>query len=169
MIVVQRRVSPKGVPAPRSLRRWAQLALGRLRAEITLRIVTEAESRTLNRRYRSKNKPTNVLSFPYSPALTPPIAPRSALPSPALRERDSGAAFGRGLVVGDLVICASVVNREAREQNKPRPAPWAHMVVHGVLHLRGLDHIKSSDARVMEAKERAILATLSYPDPYLLR
>ena len=141
MIVIQRAVSPKGVPAPRSLRRWAQLALDRLRAEITLRIVTEAESRTLNRRYRGKNKPTNVLSFPYD------ASPLS----------------------GDVVICASVVNREAREQNKPRSAHWAHMVVHGVLHLRGLDHIKSSDARVMEAKERAILATLSYPDPYLLR
>ncbi len=141
MIVIQRRVSPRGVPAPRSLRSWAQLALGRLRAEITLRIVTEAESRTLNRRYRGKNKPTNVLSFPYE------ASPLS----------------------GDVVICASVVNREAREQNKPRPAHWAHMVVHGVLHLRGLDHIKSSEAHVMEAKERAILATLSFPDPYLLR
>jgi probable rRNA maturation factor len=138
VITVQRCVPPRGVPAPRSLRRWAQLALGRLRGELTLRIVGAAESRALNRRYRGKDQPTNVLSFPYS------MKPLS----------------------GDVVICASVVNREAREQGKPRPAHWAHMVVHGVLHLRGLDHIKSSEARVMESKERAILALLSIPDPY---
>ncbi len=144
MIVIQRGVSAKGVPAARSLRRFVRAALKRpIRqpSDITLRIVSEAESRALNHRYRGKNKSTNVLAFPYQ---------------------------SRPLLRGDLVICASVVNREAREQHKLSSAHWAHMVVHGVLHLIGHDHIKSSDARVMEAKERAILARLSFPDPYLL-
>ncbi len=146
MITVQRAVPAKGVPAPGSLRRYARAALKGKKCEITLRVVGEAESRSLNRRYRGKNKPTNVLSFQGSPSPVP------RPPSP---------------VCGDIVICASVVNREARAQNKPRPAHWAHMVVHGVLHLRGFDHIKSSDARMMENCERRILAALSFPDPYI--
>jgi probable rRNA maturation factor len=113
-------------------------ALGRRTGEVTLRIVGPAESRALNRRYRKKDKPTNVLSFPYD---------------------DPG-------LLGDIVICAAVVNREAREQGKRREAHWAHMVVHGVLHLLGFDHIRPADAKVMERRERAILARLSFPDPY---
>lgn len=153
MITVQRAVPAKGVPAARSLHRWARAALrlapapgssragrGRARGELTLRIVGPAESRALNRRFRGKDKPTNVLSFPYD---------------------DQG-------VLGDLVICAPVVQRESREQHKPPAAHWAHMVVHGVLHLLGYDHIKPSDARRMEARERAILATFDIPDPYLI-
>lgn len=108
--------------------------------EVTVRIVGAAESRALNRRYRGKDRPTNVLSFPY----------------------------GEPGVLGDLVVCAPVVNREAREQGKSPAAHWAHMVVHGVLHLRGFDHIRAPDAKVMETRERAILARLSFPDPYLL-
>jgi probable rRNA maturation factor len=126
------------VPTAGQLRRWAQAALGRRKGEITLRIVAPAESRALNRRYRKKDKPTNVLSFPYD---------------------DPG-------LLGDIVICAAVVNREAREQGKGRQAHWAHMVVHGVLHLLGFDHIRPGDAKVMERRERAILARLSFPDPY---
>jgi len=103
-----------------------------------VRIVGPAESRRLNRRFRKKDKPTNVLSFPYD---------------------DPG-------VLGDVVICAAVVEREAREQGKRSKAHWAHMVVHGVLHLRGYDHMRPADARVMEGRERAILARLSFPDPY---
>ena len=108
-----------------------------------MRIVGPAESRTLNRRFRHKDKPTNVLSFPY----------------------DDPAPFG-ARVLGDVVICAAVVEREAREQGKLRSAHWAHMVVHGVLHLLGFDHMRPADARVMEGRERAILARLSFPDPY---
>ena len=126
------------MPAPRQLRRWVNAARGRRRGELTLRIVGPGESRALNRRYRKKDKPTNVLSFPYD---------------------DPG-------VLGDVVICAAVVNREAREQGKPRTAHWAHMVVHGALHVLGFDHIRPGDAKVMEGRERAILARLSFPDPY---
>lgn len=140
MITVQRVVAGKGVPSPLRLRRWARAALGPRRAEITLRVVGAAESRRLNRQYRGKDRPTNVLSFPYA-----------ARP-----------------VRGDLVLCAPVVNREARAQGKPPSAHWAHMVVHGVLHLRGFDHAHSKEARAMEARERVILAGLSFPDPYLL-
>jgi probable rRNA maturation factor len=135
---VQRAVAARGIPAPGRLRQWARAALGRRGGELTVRVVGPAESRALNRRYRGKDKPTNVLSFP------------SEAPG----------------VLGDLVICASVVSREAREQGKPAAAHWAHMVVHGVLHLLGLDHIRPADAKVMEGRERAILSRLSFPDPY---
>jgi probable rRNA maturation factor len=136
--VVQRAVAARGVPGPVRLRRWAHAALGRRGGELTVRIVGPAESRTLNRRYRNRDKPTNVLSFP------------SDAPG----------------VLGDLVICASVVAREAREQGKRPAAHWAHLVVHGALHLLGFDHRRPADARVMEGRERAILARLSFPDPY---
>ena len=108
-----------------------------------MRIVGPAESRALNRRFRKKDQPTNVLSFPYD--------------DPAL---------GGKHVLGDVVICAAVVRREAREQGKRLAAHWAHMVVHGVLHLLGFDHMRPADARVMEVRERAILSRLSFPDPY---
>lgn len=137
---MQRRVPPRGVPSPSRLRAWARAALAGQPGGMTIRIVGSRESRVLNARYRGKDKPTNVLSFPY------------------------GEPGG----LGDLVICAPVVNREAREQGKAPAAHWAHMVVHGVLHLRGFDHIRKTEARVMEARERAILAGLSFPDPYLL-
>ena len=108
-----------------------------------MRIVGPAESRGLNRRFRHKDKPTNVLSFPYG-----------------------ASEPGGPSVLGDVVICAAVVEREAREQGKRSKAHWAHMVVHGVLHLLGFDHMRPADARVMEGRERAILARLSFPDPY---
>ena len=140
---MQRAVAARGVPSPARLKAWARAAFagagrGRERGELALRIVGNAESRSLNRRYRNKDKPTNVLSFP------------SDAPG----------------VLGDLVICAPVVSREAREQGKAAAAHWAHMVVHGVLHLLGFDHIRPADAKVMERRERAILARLSFPDPY---
>ncbi|MGQ0586310.1 MAG: rRNA maturation RNase YbeY [Gammaproteobacteria bacterium] len=140
-VTIQRAV--KGAPSPAQLRKWVAAALGRQRGEVTVRIVGPAESRRLNRRYRKKDQPTNVLSFPYDD------------PAP-----------GRQRVLGDVVICAAVVNREAREQGKRPAAHWAHMVVHGALHLLGFDHIEPADARVMEGRERAILARLSFPDPY---
>jgi len=134
-------VSPRGVPAAARLRRWASAALAGRRGAVTVRIVGAGESRALNRRYRGKDKPTNVLSF----------------------------AYGEPGALGDLVICAPVVNREAREQGKPAPAHWAHMVVHGVLHLLGHDHIHQREARMMENRERAILARMAIPDPYELQ
>jgi probable rRNA maturation factor len=108
-----------------------------------VRIVGPAESRGLNQRYRGKDRPTNVLSFPSSP-----------------EERTLTRALG------DLVICAAVVTREAREQCKPLAAHWAHMVVHGTLHLLGFDHERERDARRMEGRERALLARLGLGDPY---
>jgi len=142
-ITIQRAVAARGVPSVGQLRKWAGAARGRARGEVTVRVVGPAESRALNRRYRKKDKPTNVLSFPYD--------------DPAPDRKD---------VLGDVVICAAVVAREAREQGKRPAAHWAHMVVHGVLHLRGYDHNRAADAKVMEARERAILAGLSFPDPY---
>ena len=138
MVTVQIATSRAGVPHARSFARWANAAFagGRRRAdalpELTIRVVGAAESRKLNRTWRGKNKPTNVLSF-------------------------------EG---GDLAICAPVVAREAREQGKPPAAHWAHMVVHGVLHLLGYDHENDRDAAQMEAREAKILAQLGMPNPY---
>ena len=163
--MIQRRVSPRGVPAPASLRRWARAALEGRRAEITLRVVGDQESQLLNRQFRNKDKPTNVLSFPYSPHPTAPSAGGRPL-SQRARGRFKGAAYGRKRVVGDIVLCAPVVAREARAQRKAPAAHWAHMVVHGVLHLRGYDHVRARDARMMEGRERRLLSALSFPDPY---
>jgi len=111
--------------------------------EVTIRIVDNDESRELNNQYRDKDKPTNVLSFPFeAPAgITVPLA-------------------------GDLVICAPVVEQEAREQSKDAVAHWAHMVVHGMLHLQGYDHIEDNEAEVMEALEIRLLAQLGFANPY---
>jgi probable rRNA maturation factor len=143
IINVQRRVNAAGIPAPSTLRAWALAALeGAAPGEITIRIVAEEESAKLNGKFRHKPYATNVLSFPYE---------AEALSEP---------------VLGDLVICAPVVAREAAEQNKEPHAHWAHMVVHGVLHLLGHDHVQEDEAERMEAKERQILARLGFPDPY---
>lgn len=141
-ILIQRRVPPTGIPSPAALREWASAALGAAEGELTIRIVDEAESHELNRRYRGKDKSTNVLSFPYD-----------------------GDMLGMP-VLGDLVICAPVVQREAREQGKDARAHWAHMVVHGCLHLLGYDHEKDDEAEVMESRERQVLAGLGFDDPY---
>jgi len=136
-----------GLPATSSLQRWASAALhglGRRRVALGVRIVRVAESAELNRRFRRKHGPTNVLSFPFE-------AP------PGMRSE----------VLGDLVICAPVVRREARTQRKPVRAHWAHMVVHGILHLRGYDHLNRRDATVMEKKEIRILKELGFANPYL--
>ncbi len=114
-------------------------------AEVTIRIVDEAESQQLNFDYREKDKPTNVLSFPFQ------CPPGIELP-----------------LLGDLVICAQVVAREAAEQGKTLQAHWAHMVVHGSLHLLGFDHINEEDAEEMEAEEIQILHDLGFPNPYLI-
>jgi probable rRNA maturation factor len=139
----------RAVPAAAQLRRWAKSALAaQVRGEVTVRIVAAGESEELNSRYRGKNGPTNVLSFPGGAA---------------------GAAGDELLPFGDVVICAEVVEHEAREQGKAADAHWAHMVVHGVLHLQGYDHENARDARIMEARERALLAELGFPDPYSIK
>lgn len=142
-ISIQRRVPPTGIPAAAQLRGWALHALEGARCgELTIRIVDEAESAALNGRFRNKPHPTNVLSFPYE-------------------------AEGVGApVLGDIVICAPVVAREAAEQNKNPRAHWAHMVIHGTLHLLGHDHIEESEAELMESRERELMAGLGFPDPY---
>ncbi len=130
-------------PDPEQIRRWVEQALAGKDAEVSLRIVDEAEMTTLNHRYRGKQGPTNVLSFPFDP---PPGVPTDFL--------------------GDIVICSSVVAKEAREQGKSLSAHWAHMVVHGLLHLQGYDHIDPKDALAMEQLEMKILARLGYDNPY---
>ena len=142
-INVQRRINVAGIPAPSTLRAWAMAALeGAAPGEITIRVVDEEESAALNGKFRHKPYATNVLSFPYeSEGVDEPV-------------------------LGDLVICAPVVAREAGEQGKEPQAHWAHMVVHGVLHLLGHDHIQEEEAERMEMKERQILARLGFPDPY---
>jgi len=137
-----------GLPAVAKLRHWARSALaGRRRdAELSIRIVDAAESQALNRRYRGKDRPTNVLAFPAE------LPPELELP-----------------LLGDLVICREVVEAEAAAQRKPLDAHWAHMVVHGTLHLVGYDHESDDEAATMEAAEAEVLAELGWPDPYLER
>ncbi len=135
-----------GLPTASDFHRWAEAALAGANypkdAELTLRVVNEAESTALNETYRHKQGPTNVLSFPFE---APPEV-ESAL-------------------LGDVVICAPVVLREAVIQGKTLEAHWAHLVAHGVLHLLGYDH-DEAQAEAMELLEIRILAGLGYPDPY---
>lgn len=159
---LQNTVSGAVLPAAAQCRRWIAAALqgaadavtsGTRRAaagpvpvdgvQLTLRIVDEAESAQLNSRYRHRSGATNVLSFPFAePALlAPPL-------------------------LGDIVICAALVSREAARQGKEETAHWAHLVVHGVLHLLGFDHETDADAAAMEGVETAVLRTLGFADPY---
>ena len=148
-IAVGYAVSRKGVPAAGSFRRWAGAALaGRIRqADLAIRIVDSDEGRALNRHYRGKDYATNVLSFPAE--LPEGLPPGVRMP-----------------LLGDLVICAPVVAREAQEQGKPLAAHYAHLTVHGVLHLLGWDHEDGPEAEAMEQLEREILAGLGIEDPY---
>ncbi|HKQ30613.1 MAG TPA: rRNA maturation RNase YbeY [Burkholderiales bacterium] len=135
-----------GLPSRTALAGWARAALTglrRRRVSVTLRLIGKRESTTLNGRFRRKHKPTNVLSFPFDA----PPGTRSDL-------------------LGDVAICVEVVRREARDQGKPERAHWAHMVVHGIMHLRGYDHHDDKQAAVMEAKETRILRGLGFPNPY---
>ena len=144
-VEVQRACPASGVPSPAKIARWAEAALaGRSEdAEMTVRVVDEAEGAALNARYRRGAGATNVLAFAFD-------APEL----PSLR------------ILGDVVVCAPVAAREAREQSKRLDAHWAHLVIHGTLHLLGYDHDESGAAREMEAIERALLDRLGYPDPY---
>lgn len=138
-------------PKKHQIRRWAQAALQR-NAEVAVRLVGEAEGRELNREYRGKDYPTNVLTFAYGEGEHLPGAPTGA--------------EGAGALAGDLVLCVPVVVREAAEQGKTLEAHFAHLVVHGMLHLQGYDHEAEAEAEAMEALETDILRGLGYADPY---
>lgn len=134
------------IPSPSELELWANAVLkyeGLTEQEVTIRFTDEAESQSLNHEYRGKDKPTNVLSFPF--------------------EAPPGIEIN---LLGDLVICAPVISREAEEQQKKVGDHYAHMTVHGLLHLMGYDHIDDADAEEMESKEIYILASLGIDDPY---
>jgi len=132
-------VAARGRPSRRRLRAWAQAALER-DVQVTLRVVGRAEGRRLNRDFRGRDHATNVLTFVYSEPGQP--------------------------LAGDIVLCAPVVEAEARAQGKTSDAHYAHLVVHGMLHLQGYDHERSAAAAAMEARESEIVTRLGYADPY---
>lgn len=146
-LCVQYATDRPDLPDENQLKLWVETALEGLKenAELTLRIVDEDEGTQLNEQWRKSQGPTNVLSFPHDGEKE--IAPD---------------------LLGDIVVCAPVVAREAKEQNKNIDAHWAHMVIHGVLHLNGFDHIKPEDADCMENLEVKILEQLNYNNPYLI-
>jgi probable rRNA maturation factor len=142
-LTVQYACNDAGVPSRPQIRAWVRAALdvdGKRGGQITVRFVDADEGRSLNNDYRGKDYATNVLSFPYE------VEP---------------------IVCGDLVVCAEVVAREAAEQGKSLAAHYAHLIVHGMLHLQDYDHENGeAEALLMEGRERTILAALGYPDPY---
>ena len=133
------------LPSQEDFELWVRIALRDTmnQAELTIRIVDEAESQTLNSSYRGKDKPTNVLSFPFE------AQPEIDIP-----------------LLGDLIIFAPVVEFEAKQQNKSLQAHWAHMVVHGCLHLLGYDHIQDAEAEEMESLETQLVESLGFNNPY---
>ncbi|MDN3700058.1 rRNA maturation RNase YbeY [Vibrio artabrorum] len=137
----------QGLPTKQDIQLWLNKTIPQFQenAELTVRIVDTKESHQLNHEYRGKDKPTNVLSFPFE---APPGIDLDLL--------------------GDLIICRQVVEKEAEEQNKPLLAHWAHMVVHGSLHLLGYDHIEDDEAEEMESLETEIMQAMGFEDPYIL-
>jgi len=128
---------------------WANMALiNEKEVQVSLRVVGEEESQSLNKEYRNKDKSTNVLSFPME------------IPQALVDEIDMP------VILGDLIICAPVVEQEARQQNKTSKAHWAHMVIHGMLHLQGYDHISDEQAEEMESLEIKLLQQLGIENPY---
>lgn len=163
-IAVQKAVRT-GVPSADRIRQWAAAAAGsQARGELTVRIVGEDESAALNAAYRHRRGPTNVLSFPADAGELASLALHSAAEAAA----GDGDGAGELLPFGDLVVCAPVVTREAQEQGKKPEAHWAHIVMHGTLHLLGYDHESDDDARAMEDRERELLARFGFGDPYSL-
>lgn len=146
-IIVQSTVSSRVMPKKVLLKNWATAVLkAKIKAaELTIRVVDPTEMTELNTQYRHKQGTTNVLSFPFD------------MPD---------ELAGETPILGDIIICADVVNREADEQHKTREAHWAHMVIHGTLHLLGYDHETENDANIMEPEEINILATLGFNNPY---
>jgi len=143
IIAIQRASLLANIPPDRTLRKWIAAAIDTLTkpAELTLRIVNTVEARNLNSDFRGKDYATNVLTFVYS-------EPKA------------------NMLQGDIVLCAQVINREAREQGKPINSQYAHLVVHGVLHLAGFDHEVEKDAKKMEALEAKIVMGLGFLHPY---
>lgn len=149
-VVVQRAVTGLPIPSTAQFKKWVKEGLRTKlsEAEVSIRIVDKEEMTFLNSTYRNKNKPTNVLSFPAD------LPEDIELSVPLL---------------GDIVICAEVILEEAQEQQKNPEAHWAHMIVHGLLHLQGYDHENNADAEVMEAEEKTILKRLGFDDPYQIQ
>lgn len=143
-VEIQRASTASDLPCDSDLKRWASAALlDNEKTNVVIRLVDSEESRQFNNDYRGVDKPTNVLSFPF----------------------EAPAEIADNLL-GDMIICAPVVGQEARQQNKPLKAHWAHMVAHGMLHLQGYDHQNDQQSEQMERLEVKILATLGFPDPY---
>ena len=143
-VEIQRETSLSSVPPDQQFEQWAAAALqGHGEAELVIRLVDLEESRRLNEQFANRNKPTNVLSFPAS------LPPSIHLP-----------------LLGDIVICAPLVEREAEEQNKSMLAHWAHLTIHGILHLLGHDHQSDEEAAKMEALETGLVQSFGFPDPY---
>jgi probable rRNA maturation factor len=145
-VVVNSEVGRKGIPTRSSFETWVMAALrghGRVRRQVNIQLCGPKRARAINARFRGKDYPTNVLSFPYEP-----------LPNE------------KTALLGDIVICPAVVGREARDQGKPSRDHFAHLTVHGVLHLLGYDHQTDAQAQRMEALERRILSGLGIADPY---
>jgi probable rRNA maturation factor len=147
-IIIQYEVDKRLAPSKLLLRQWAIQALSSqlTSGQVTLRLVTSEEMAELNTAYRRKSGPTNVLSFPFSL----PEEIKTDIP-----------------MLGDIVICPDVVNREAKEQQKSQKAHFAHMIVHGIFHLLGYDHEIDEEANVMESLEKKIMHSLGFPNPYL--
>ena len=145
IVDVQWAVDQTGLPNETDIQVWVETVISehQSEAELTVRVVDEHEIAELNKQYRAKNKTTNVLSFPADKDLPVPIP-----------------------LLGDVVICAEVVAKEAVEQHKPLTAHWAHMVIHGTLHLLGYDHIENDQAEQMEQKEINYMQKLGFPNPY---
>ena len=143
------KITKQQIPKLSLLRMWAKMALEKQTSacELTIRIVDVAEMTELNRKYRQKKGPTNVLSFPFDM----PHGVQSKM-----------------RLLGDIVVCAAVVDREAREQHKTREAHWAHMIIHGIFHLLGFNHEQEDEAQQMESLETQLMQQLGFTDPYQL-
>ena len=165
-IVVQKAVRGGSVPAAALIRRWVGRALnGVPPGEVTVRVVDEAEIAHLNERYRGDCGVTDVLAFAYGDAACVDAEPTDADADPAgCGGRPDLADEERAF--GDLVICAAVVEREAARRGKSLEAHWAHIAVHGALHLLGYDHEEAEQARVMESRERELLEGMGFDDPH---
>jgi probable rRNA maturation factor len=145
IVDIQMASASEEAPDPQSIERWVSAAIGNQResTELSIRIVDVDEGQILNEQFRGSTGATNVLSFPFENESPEPLP-----------------------LIGDIVICAPVVLKEASEQNKTLNAHWAHMIIHGVLHLLGYDHQNENDANLMESLETEIMQGLGFPPPY---